>query len=424
MPLTRRKLLKSAAAYSGIMIVPRHVLGGPGMFPPSDVITRGVIGTGGQGLGGHVTVNAQGQTPVTLAVCDVDSSHLAAALAKTERGCEGYSDFRRLLERKDMDCIHIATPPHWHALMSVAALQTGRDVLSEKPMTHLIGEGPAVVSAVKRYGRMFQVNSYGRGGFARFKKVVDSGLLGKPLTVRVGPRTGDFLWKVGQWSGRTDLIPQAVPADLDYDLWLGPAPVKPYHPHRVHGSFRGYWDYDEGGLGDMGQHNIDPIQYLLGKDNTGPVSVEASGPWPQHPDAAGLWGKVTLTYADGDRIILESTEWGENDPDPVFLEGPKGKVFSNQGERSEPKDLFERIKNLPNPAALVDFETTVRTRNQESTWKPTAEKGHRSITLIHLSSIAIRLGRPLKWDPVKEEFPGDDEANRFLFPPMRAPWHL
>jgi predicted dehydrogenase len=421
--LNRRRFLKTAAAYSGVMLVPRRVLGGPGVTPPSDVITRGVIGTGGMGMG-HVTPFVEGETPATLAVCDVDSGHLAQALRKAGPSCKGYSDFRRLLERADMDTIHIATPPHWHALISIASLQTGRDVLCEKPMTHLIGEGPAVIGAVRRYGRMFQVNSYGRGGFVRFKKLVESGLLGRPLTVRVGPRTGDFLWKVGQWSGRTDLAPQPVPAELDYDMWLGPAPFKPYHPHRVHQSFRGYWDYDEGGLGDMGQHNIDPIQYLLGHDDTGPVAVEARAPWPQHPDAAGAWGQVTLTYANGDRIILESTEWGPLDPDPVFIEGPKGRVIHAQGERTDPPGLFERVRNLPDPPKLVDFETTVRTRNQDHTWRPTAEKAHRSITLIHLCSIAIRLGRPLKWDPVKQEFPGDPQANDFLLPPMRPPWHI
>jgi predicted dehydrogenase len=425
--ITRRKLIgDSIKAGALFYIVPRHVLGGPGYTPPSEVITRAVIGTGGMGVGGHVTRNEEGQPPRTLAVCDVDQNHLVRALKKAERSCDGYSDWRRVLERTDIDTIHIATPPHWHALIGIAAAQAGFDILEEKPFTHTIHEGQVYVETVQRYGRVLQINTHSRfGNCYRFgasrmlKKLVNSGLLGKPLTVRV-TRPNGFNWKVKEWSGRPNLTPQPVPHVLDYGMWLGPAPFKPYHPHRVHASFRGYWDYDSGGLTDMGQHYLDPVQYFLGKDETGPVEVSAVAPWPPHPDAVGVWERVTLKYADGDAIILNTGEWGESDPDGLpYLEGPQGKVYDNY--RTDPPGLFEQLDGLPDPERLIDFEAAVRTRRKSGGYEVPS---HRSCTLVNLAAIAIRLGRPLKWDPVKERFVGDEQANRLVEVPMRSPWHL
>ncbi len=431
--ITRRKLLKNAFQAGAVFyIVPRHVLGGPRYTAPSEVITRAVIGTGGMGMAGHVTENVEGRPPETLAVCDVDKNHLAAALKKAGRGCEGYSDWRKVLDRKDIDTIHIATPPHWHALIGIAAAQCGFDLLTEKPFSHTIREGQVYRDTVRRYGRICQVNTHFRfanfysfGATKALKKLADSELLGRPLTVRIGGAQG-FWWKLGEWSGRPNLKPQPVPAELDYDMWLGPAPRKPYHPHRVHQSFRGYWDYDGGGLTDMGQHYLDPVQYMLGKDDTSPVEISAIAPWPSHPDAVGLWHSVTMKYADGDTIILRSGEWEppelklppEREGTP-FIEGPKGKVFDNY--RTDPPGLFREIEDLPDPAPLIDFETAVKTRQKTGGNESVA---HRSCTLVNLAAIAVRLGRPLKYDPVKEQFIGDEQANRLVDVPMRSPWHL
>lgn len=425
--LTRRQFLGRAGTTAATFsIVPRHVLGGPGHTPPSEVITRAVIGTGGRGRSGHVTANREGKPPVTLAVCDVDEKRLAAGLKKAARSCDAYTDFRRVLERKDIDTIHIATPPHWHALMSIASAQAGKDILCEKPLTKFIYEGRAVVDAVRRYGRILQLGTYGRfGKYHRFgpsrelRKLVTSGLLGSPVTVRVAKSQG-FNWKVKQWSGKTNLTPQTMPSELHYDMWLGPAPVKPYHPHRVHGSFRGYWDYDGGGLADMGEHYLDPVQYFLDKDDTSPVEIEAYAPWPQHPDAVGMWGRVTLKYEDGTTLILESGEWGEQEKGKLpFLEGPKGKVYKHY--KTEPAGLFEKLRAYPDPPRMIRFQEAVRTRKQPG---GNAEVAHRSATLLHLANIAIRTGRKLRYDPVAERFIGDEEANRFVNVPMRAPWHV
>jgi predicted dehydrogenase len=425
--LSRRRFLASAAAAAGVFaIVPRHVLGGPGQKAPSTVLTRGTIGTGGQGMG-HVAENKEGEPPIQLAVCDVDANHLARALERAGPGCRAYGDFREVLARRDIDVIHIATPPHWHALITIAAMQAGKDVFCEKPMTRFIREGRAVCDAARRYGRIVMHNTYGRGAWRKMRKLAASGLLGAPLKVYMGPGTG-YGFKVRTWSGRTLLEPQPVPPELDYDLWLGPAPWKPYHPHRVHGSFRGYWDYDGGGLTDMGQHWIDPVQYFLGKDGTGPVAVETRAPWPAHPDACGLWGRIVLRYADGTTITLASGEWGDPEPqDPPFIEGPWGKVY--RGARgaaytSEPPDLLDRLAGYPEPPGLLSFGEAVRTRSRGPGEKPNAEEAHRSVSLLHLANISIRTGRAIRWDPAAEHVLGDAEANRLVDVPMRAPWRL
>lgn len=423
--ITRRSFIgRAAAAVAAFTIVPSHVIAGRRGRRPSDTVTRAVIGTGGMGRGAHVTENEPGKPPRTLAVCDVDKNHLGEALKKAGDGCDGYADFRRVLERKDVDFVVVATPPHWHALISIAALQAGKDVLCEKPMTRFIAEGWALKRAVDRYGRIFMVNSYGRGGFMKLRKVVASGLLGWPLTVRLSPRFG-CEFKIKMWSGRTNVKPEPVPKELDYDMWLGPAPVKPYFEHRVHASFRGYWDYDGGGLGDMGMHWMDPIQYVLGKDDTGPVRIEAYAPWPQHPDAAGLWGRVTFTYADGCRLIIESEEWGEKSPENLpFIEGPKGKILHREETETDPPGLFEQAESFPVPPRWNYIEDAVKTRDNKNISKPDVHEAHRTVSLIHLANIAIRTGRTLNWDPQAEKFVGDAGAQRFVDVPMRAPWHL
>ena len=422
--LSRREALGGALGSAALFsIVPGQVLGGPGRKAPSDVLTQGTVGTGGMGMGGHVHANREGQPPVQLAVCDVDKGRLANAIKKAGSGCTAYSDWREVIDRKDIDIVHCATPPHWHALVTIAAAEAGKDIYCEKPMTRFIAEGQAVVRAVGRYGRVVQHNTYGRGGWERWRKLVMSGLLGTPLVVRLTPSTG-YGFKVAMWSGRTDQKPQPVPPNLDYNMWLGPAPYKPYFPHRVHGSFRGYWDYDGGGLTDMGQHWYDPIHYFLGKDGTGPVEVSAYAPWPAHPDACGLWGCLTLKYADGTTVVFESGEWGQRQHEsPWFLEGPKGKV-NRRGDETDPIGLWEELARFPNPPRLVGFGEAVRTRINSPGARPNAEEAHRSVSCLHLCNIAIRLGRRLRWDPVKEEFIGDEQANRLVNVPMRAPWHL
>ncbi len=420
--LTRRQFLgrslTAAASAAALTIVPRRVLGGQGYTAPSDTLTKAVIGVGGMGLG-HLGYPGS----VLRAVCDVDAKHLQTALDMSAPDVEGYRDFREVLERPDIDIVHIATPPHWHALIAMAAVQAGKDVWCEKPMTRTIGEGRSLVRAVAENGRIFRINTWFRfeDGFYGFgtdvrpiKKVVQSGLLGWPLKATVSATTG-FDWKF-YWSGRTDLRPEPVPPELDYDFWLGPAPWKPYHPHRVHGTFRGYWDYDGGGLGDMGMHYLDPVQYLLGKDDTSPVEIWADCP-QQHPDACGAWRRIEMKYADGCTIVLDGENRDKNAP---FLEGPQGKLY--RGFESDIPNLNDMVAGLPDPEPQVtDFAEAVRKRRR---FALNEQNGHRSCTLVNLGKIAVQLGRPLRFDPEKMVFIGDDEANRLADQPMRAPWHI
>jgi predicted dehydrogenase len=417
--IDRRSFLKRSVLTAGLFtIVPRHVLGGPGFLAPSDELTKAVVGVGGMGQG-HVRYSGA----KLLAVCDVDQNHLNNTLAKVGPEVQGYKDFREVLERPDIDIVHIATPPHWHALIAIAAAQAGKDVWCEKPMTRTVAEGIRTVAAVRQYNTIFRINTWFRfdSNFYGFrttvqpiKKVVQNRLLGWPLKVTVSQTTG-FSWKF-YWSGKTGLQPHWIPDELDYDMWLGPAPYKPYHPHRVHGTFRGYWDYDGGGLGDMGQHYLDPVQYILEKDDTSPVEIEADAP-QAHWDACGSWRRIYMRYADGCEIILDGEAKDKNVP---YIQGPLGNLYPHL--RSDIPDLENKLAGLPDPQPqITDFHHAVRTRQK---FALNESNGHRSCTLVNLGKIAVRLGRKLNFDPDKQRFIGDDEANRFLDQPMRAPWQM
>jgi myo-inositol 2-dehydrogenase / D-chiro-inositol 1-dehydrogenase len=423
---TRRAFLKtSIASLTTLTIVPRYVLGGAGFTPPSEVLTRAVIGTGGMGMGHVTSINTACKL---LAVCDVDEKHLQIALKTVGpkpggADVKGYRDFREVLARKDIDIVHVPTPPHWHALISIAAAKAGKDIWCEKPMSRTIAEGEAVKAAIAKYKRIFRLNTWFRfeGGFygmgvpvKPIKKLVQAGMFGWPLKITLGGKTG-FDWKQNQWCGRTDLTPQPVPPELDYDLWLGPAPMKPYHPHRVHQTFRGYWDYDGGGLGDMGQHYLDPVQYLLGKDEESPTQIEAET-GPQDRDAVLPWRRISLRYADGCEIILD----GENKDTAPFLSGPKGTL--TKGLESNIPDLIDKVKDLPDPAPQVtDFVKAVKTRQK---FALNEINGHRSCTLVNLAKIAVQTGRPLKFNSKKQRFIDDKDANSYIEQPMRSPWKI
>ncbi len=415
---SRRKFLQNTAVFAaGISIVPRHVLG-RGFIAPSDQLTKGIIGVGGMGRG-HIGL---GGTRV-VALCDVDQTHLAAAAKMVGAGVKTMIDYHELIAMPEVDIVHIATPPHWHGIMSIKAAKAGKDIWCEKPMTRTIGEGKRVVEAVKQHGRMFRLNTwfrfqdefYGMKTTVKpIKKLVESGMLGWPLTVTVSKHTG-FDWKF-YWIGKTRLEAQSVPATLDYDRWLGPAPYKPYNAHRVHGTFRGYWDYDGGGLGDMGQHYLDPIQYFLGKDHTSPVKVEVDAD-QQHPDACGTFRKIVYTYADGCKIILDGEA---KDESVAYIEGPEGKLFA--GFKSTIPNLKEKLALLPDPAPQVtDFLESVKYRTP---FALNESNGHRSCTIINLGKIALQLGRTLNFDPEAQVFINDDEANKMINPPMRAPYGI
>lgn len=420
--VSRRQALGSLASLATISIVPSRVLGLNGQIPPSEELTRGILGCGGIS---NSHLNMPGRI---LALCDVDSERMKErtqkAIKNGNKDATMHADFREVIARDDIDIIHTCTPPHWHAHMAIAAANAGKHVWGEKPMSRTIGEGQKMVEAIQKADVSFRLNTwfrfkstfYGSGVTAtQVRKAVDGGLIGDgPYKVTLSGHTG-FNWKF-HWVGKTDLPLQAVPSHFDYDTWLGPAPYRPYNVHRTHGTFRGYWDYDGGGLADMGQHYLDPIQYILGKDNELPVSIEIDAD-PQDTDAVGTWRRITYKYEDNTTIILD----GENkDKDAAFIEGSEGKIF--QGFQSDVAGFTEKVKDLPEPEAqITDFHQAIREKKK---FALNEQNGFHSCTLVNLGVIAHRLNQNLKFDPQSMKFIDHPLADSLINQLDRDKWQL
>ena len=432
--MRRRQFLKSAAAFGSFSIVPAKVLWGA--EAPSNQLTRALIGFGGIARS-HNHLDYKGSRLIGL--CDPDAHRVSDGIRIcAEKGwgkVKAYENFVKLLDDRDVDIVHICTPPHWHGVQSVMAARAGKDIWCEKPMTRTVGEGKRVMEVVKAQKRMFRLNTWFRfqSNFYGFgtpvkpiRQVVENNLVsrkGEPMRCVFGRGQG-FDWKFG-WSGKINLPEEQVPEYFDWDMWLGPAPWKPYNRHRTHGTFRGYWDYDAGGLGDMAQHYLDPLQYLLCKDETSPVKIEYVGP-KQHPDVVGRFDRITLTYDDGTEVILDGDGSLTNEP---FLKGslatvypkPKGaKTFRMVDANGKEMDVEKITKELPEPAPQVtDFMQSVRERK---TFALNESNGFRSCTMFNLAIVAERLGRGFEFDPVTLRAVNDPAADRFLYQRMRQPW--
>ena len=369
-----------------------------------------------------------------IAICDVDAQHRASAVKLFDSEVKQYEDFRELLDNKEIRAVTIATPDHWHALIAIAALRKGKDVYCEKPLTLTIAEGRAIVKVAKQTNCIFQVGSQQRsdygGKFRLAAELVRNGRLGKIKTIET----------------RIDSAPQspsipkaAVPKGLNWDLWLGPTPFvdyvempKPKHGAldpvytRGHHEFRWWYDYSGGKMTDWGAHHNDIAQWALDMDESGPIAVEAEGEAPsQEPNSYNVHPqfKVTYTYANGTKLICSST--GENGIKFIGEDGQWIFVSRSKIEASNKKLLDEKLpadatKLYLSTNHMQNFLEGVRTRK---TCICPPEVGHRSVTVCHIGNIALRTGKKLKWDPVKEQF-DDAEANKMLSRPMRAPWKL
>jgi predicted dehydrogenase len=382
-------------------------------------IRVGVIGAGGRGssLMNSAVANV-------VAVCDVDSTHLARAAQtvekKTGRKPTQYGDYRKLLEDRDVDAVIIGTPDHWHALQTVHACQADKDVYCEKPLTLTIHEGRVMERVARATKRIVQTGSQQRSDdkFRRGCELVRNGLIGKVHTVRVGLTHVNF-------------DPQPVPdseppPELNYDMWLGPAPWRPYNKNRVHYNFRFFWDYSGGQMTNWGAHHLDIAQWGLGMDDTGPVEIEATGKF----DPAGRFevpieSEITYRYANGVKLFCSQ---GPDRKTGTTFEGDRGWVYVNRGNlETEPENLL--TADLPDDAIhlyvsrdhMDNWFECIKSRKNPIC---DVEIGHRSATVCHLGSLAIRIGRKLKWDPEKEQFPGDVEANGRRHYPYRTPWSL
>jgi len=416
--VSRREFLKGSAAVAGAAfawptIVPSSVFGAAA---PSNRLAMGCIGLGGQGSGNMKGFNAKKDCAV-VAVCDVDADHREKAREMVGLDAKSsYNDFRDVIARDDIDGVSIATPDHWHVPVSIAAVRAGKDVFCEKPLTLTIAEGRVLVDEVKRYGRVFQTGSQQRSGseFRKACELVVNGRIGKlhTMTVQIpgNNRKCEPTWTL-----------EPVPEGLDYDLWLGPAPWEPYHKQRCHYEFRFLLDYSGGQMTNWGAHYLDIAQWGNQADNSGPVEIKGKGEFP----ATGLFTTATkadieYTYANGVKLVL-TTGGGS-----TRFEGSEGWVFVTRGKLdAEPKSLVtstiapDEIHLYNSNDHKQDFLDCIKTHKDPIC---SAEVGHRSSTVCHLGNIAMLLDRPLKWDPQKEQFIGDDEANRMRQRPARAPW--
>jgi len=413
--VSRRRFLKAAAA--GVA-APYVVSWSAYADAPNDQIALGAIGVGGMG---NADLGSLLHRTRVVAVCDVDrnnraktqqrvNNHYARLREKGEyKGCDAYGDFRELLARDDIDAVLIATPDHWHAITSITAAKAGKDIYCEKPLSLTVREARAMVNAVRRYGRVFQTGSQQRsqhnGVFRRAAEYVRSGRLGRIEKIGIS---------VGGPSGNCNLPAEPVPEHLDWNMWLGPAPWRPYN-RRLHPfSWRAFRDYSGGGMTDWGAHHFDIAQWAMDKDESGPVEV--------HPPDGKEYKRLTFIYDNGVRMTH-----GDGGKGIIFY-GTEGKVeVWRGGIRGWPSDIIDtplspnEVHLRKSPGHHDDWVQCIRSRRRPIC---DVEVGCRSVTVCHLGNIAYWLKRPLEWDPVKEQIVGDDEANRWLARPKRAPWRL
>jgi myo-inositol 2-dehydrogenase / D-chiro-inositol 1-dehydrogenase len=425
MTLSRRSFLRTAAASVSVggvtyFLPPFPKARGADTPPPSEQIRIASVGIANQGTG-NTKIHAKN----VVAVCDVDRRHLANAVKLVEsasgKAPAAEADYRKVLDRKDVDAVLITVPDHWHALMCVDACNAGKDVYCEKPLTLTIAEGRAIVNAARRNKRIVQTGSQQRSDdrFRRACEYVRSGRLGKIKEVRVGIPGPNWVQRAKKPVPDSD-----PPAELDFDMWLGPAPKRAYNANRVHYLFRFFWDYSGGQVTNFGAHHLDITQWALGTDDSGPTEIEGTATynkdhWFETPEKC----TITYTYPNGVKVICGNGEKGG-----CTFVGEKGTIFVDRGKiTSTPEDILkEELKD-------TDVKLYV-SKNHHQNWlecirsrkAPIAEAeiGHRSATVCHLGNIAVKVSRKITWDPVKEQIIGDKEAAAMVTKPYRAPWKL
>ena len=427
--LTRRSFLQGAAVAVGFpFIVPSSALGADGHVAPCDRITMGCIGVGGRGSG---NMNAFHHIPgvEVVAVCDVDARHRERGRNAVGLPPESaYNDFRDVIARGDIDTVAIGTPDHWHAIQCIMAARAGKDIFCEKPLSLTLEDGCAIRDTVKRYGRVLQTGTWRRSRVAcrHACELVRNGRIGELKTIRTYVPTG-FAIRGGDYAGVQ--APIAVPEDLDYDMWLGPAPWEEYTPGRVHFNFRWLLDYSEGYISDWGAHYYDVGQWGNDTDATGPVEIEGTAVFPEDGlyDAA-IDHRIEFRYANGVTLISETSDGSAAKQCGTHFEGTEGRVYVENTEVvSEPASIAQSVIG-PGEIHLYEsndhhqnFIDCVRTRTETAA---PAEVGNRSAAICHLGSIATLLGRKLEWDPEAERFVNDAEANRMMARPMRGEWRV
>lgn len=408
---------------------------------PSERVRIGVIGAGSQGR-----ANLRVVVKNIVAVCDVDSTRAAETAAFVEKSTKSrpavYGDYRKLLEDKSIDAVIVATPDHWHTLPSIDACLAGKDVYCEKPLTLFIEEGKTLVKIARQHKRIVQTGSQQRSDakFLKAAEYVRNGRIGKIKRVHVG--------LVGVNWTKDPLVPDsAPPPELNYDLWLGPAPYRPYNKHRVHYYFRFFWDYSGGQMTNWGAHHLDITQWALGMDDSGPVQITGRGDYdPEKRFEVPSAFEITYRYANGVVVECRSPKPkispliperkaqameildGKDEFTGCIFEGDKGLLYVNRGViRAWPEEILDEplkdtdVRLYKSPQHHENWLECIKSRKL-----PICDVaiGHRSATVCHLGNIAIRSGKKIQWDPVKEVVVGDTSLASYVSKPYRAPWKL
>jgi len=421
--MSRRHFLGTGlAASAAFMIVPRHVLGGSRIIAPSDQITLGFIGTGKQarGLLGSFANKAK-----IIAGCEVDSRKLDRFKTLTEERYKSlgspnhtiktYKDFRELLKNKEIDAVVISTPDHWHAIHTIESAKAGKDVYCEKPYSHSIEEGRLMVQAIDKYKRVNQTGNMQRSwkNFRDACQLVRNGHIGDVVEVKVccGPPPKKY-----------DLGAETKHDYLDWEMWVGPAVFNPFNSELspplekdIFPNWRNYKEYGNGMTADWGAHMFDIAQWGLGKDDSGPVAIYP--PDKDHKFLTFVYDNgITMTHEDFGRgyAVRFIGSKGIIDISRGFFEALPGNLVKHQFTDNEIK-LYESNDHYQ------DWLDGIRARKQPIS---TAEIGHRTATVCFLANIGYELKRPLKWDPVKEEFVNDVEANKLRSGFVRSPWKM
>ncbi len=418
---TRRQFFKAAALASAPYFVSAAVLGRAARAAASERINLGMIGLGNMG-GGHLDTLLGNRDVQIVALCDVKKWVRDKAQAKVEehyadetaagryRGCAVFNNFEDLLQKSGLDAVLIAVPDHWHAIIAIAACRAGLDVYCEKPLSLTIRQAQAMVAAARANSVVFQTGSQQRSSreFRLACELIRSGRIGDVQTIDVN---------IGLPSTERYLPEEPVPDGLDWDRWLGPAPWQPYSAERCSGNYSGGWrlirDYSGGMTTDWGAHHFDIAQWALGMDGSGPTQIIPPG----------CSGCDTLTYIYDNGVILRRAE-----ADGIRFNGTHGQIEVNRGFlKSTPEKLIDEPIR-PNDARLFaspghhqNWINCIRTRR-----RPICDVaiGASSVTMCHLGNIATWVGRPLRWDPQKQQIIGDEAAARWLDRPQRAPWRL
>ena len=426
--MNRRRFLKNvtgmtAGAIAFPYIVSSSALGNAGNVAASNRIVMGCIGMGGMGTGDMRGFMSKKEVQV-VAVCDVDKSQRDKAKKNVDEkyknnDCKTCLDFREVIARDDIDSLSLAMPDHWHSIPAVMGARAGKDIHAQKPLARTIAEGRAICDAVKRYGVIWQTGSQQRSGrdFHRACELVRNGRIGKVTRVEVGLPTG----------GGSDNKPvQPIPEGVDWDFWLGPAPWVPYRGI-MHWNWRWMMDYSGGQLTDWAGHHIDIAQWGLDVERTGPVEIEGAGVYPRD----GIYDvpmeyKFTCKYANGivmtvanNKQIPQGTKWYGESGKWIYVK--RGKLEANPASILKEVIGPDEIKLYRSRDHRQNFLDCIKSRKE--TIAP-AEIGHRSISVGLLGEIAMLTQRKLRWDPDKEVFLNDEQANRMLSRPMRSPWHL